>query len=517
MLRFQTCPVTTEPSTAPPSATPGPGADHTPRDAAGTGLPSAAPPPADAPISRATWLAATAIVVGLSMGILDTTVVNVALSAVGRDIGGSLHAVQWVSTAYLLTLAVVIPAAGWATERFGARRVWIGALTLFVAGSALCGAAWSVGALIAFRVVQALGGGLLAPVGIGILAREAGPTRMGRVMAIAGIPMQLMPALGPVLGGVLTAETSWRWIFYLNLPIGAVALLLAVRLLPADRARGAAEPLDRVGLALLAPGLAAIVYGLSAVRPGHGVAAPGVWLPLLLGAAAVAAFVPHARRAARPLVELRLFRRPPFASAAVTIFFVGVVLYGPLLVMPLYFQTGRGTSALVAGLLVASQGLGTAVAMRLVGGLTDRVGGAAVAAAGTLVVTLATVPLIFLGPATPYAWTTVVLFARGCGIGASLIPITAAVFTTVSRTEIPRASSVISVLQQLGGSLGTTVLAVVLADRLASTRAPARAFGPAFGWATALGAIAWLAAVAMALTSHRRRREGSSTSRSPQG
>ena len=166
------------------------------------------------------------------MSILDTTIVAVALATLGRDFHVSVTTIQWVATGYLLALSIVIPVTGWAVDRFGAKLVWMTSLTLFIVGSCLCGVAWSANSLIAFRVVQGIGGGMLLPVGQSILARAAGPQRMGRVMSIIGVPLVLGPILGPVIGGLIVSNISWRWIFYINVPIGIVTLLLSSRWLP---------------------------------------------------------------------------------------------------------------------------------------------------------------------------------------------------------------------------------------------------------------------------------------------
>src|SRR5438067_4070479 len=187
------------------------------------------------------------VVLGAIMTILDATIVNVALPTLGRDFGTSIATIQWVPTIYLLAFATVIPASGWATERFGARRVWITSLVLFLAGSLGCGLSGSVAMLICFRVVQGIGGGMILPVGQAILARAAGPRRMGRVMSIVGVPLLLGPVIGPVIGGAIVGSASWRWIFFVNLPVGAAALALAAWLLPATPGRRGAG-LDVPGL-----------------------------------------------------------------------------------------------------------------------------------------------------------------------------------------------------------------------------------------------------------------------------
>src|ERR1700712_650708 len=225
---------------------------------------------------------AIVVVLGTIMSIFDTTIVNVAIDTLGRTFHSNLSTIQWVSTAYLLALAIVIPLTGWSIERFGAKRMYMISLTLFIVGSALCGMAWSAGSLIAFRVVQGLGGGMILPIGQTILARAAGPQRIGRGMSIVGIPMLLGPVLGPALGGLILGSLSWRWIFYVNIPIGILALVLSARTLKMD-ATGKAGKLDIVGLGLLSPALALIVYGLSEAGSTGGFSNTRVIVGLVLG------------------------------------------------------------------------------------------------------------------------------------------------------------------------------------------------------------------------------------------
>src|SRR3954469_654936 len=213
-------------------------------------------------LGRPVLAAAAVVVCGAVMTILDSTIVNVAIERLGQAFDARLSTIQWVSSAYLLAIAAVIPLAGWAVDRFGTRRVFMTAVAAFAAGSLLCGLAWSAEALIALRVLQGLGGGLVMPVGMTILAHAAGPERMGRVMALVGVPMLLAPALGPVIGGALLDGASWRLIFFINLPIAVVALVLAARVLPRTTVRRDTR-LDVVGLALLAPGLAGLIAGLT--------------------------------------------------------------------------------------------------------------------------------------------------------------------------------------------------------------------------------------------------------------
>jgi EmrB/QacA subfamily drug resistance transporter len=419
---------------------------------------------------------ALVVVVGAIMSILDATIVNVALQTLRTDLHVSLTTIQWVSTAYLLSLSAVIPLTGWMAERFGPRTVWMGSVAAFVVTSVLCGAAWDATSLIAFRVLQGLAGGMIMPIGMITLAQAAGPKRMGRVMSVVGVPMLLGPVLGPVIGGLLVDNLSWRWIFYVNLPVGLVGLVLAWRLLPRARAAGRASeaghalaPLDRVGLLLLSPGVAAVVFGLSEIGAQRTLAAPSAWLPLVAGLAAIIAFVVRALRVEYPLVEVRLFRGAGFSAAAGTVFLLGATLFGSMILLPLYYQLARGESPLHAGLLMMPQGIGAAIGMNVGGRLTDRLGAGRIVPVGLLLLAAGTIPYAFISSSTSYAVLLAGLFVRGLGLGATMMPAMAAAYATLdSGAQVPRATPMLNVLQRIGGSLGVAVLTVLLQNRLTS-------------------------------------------------
>jgi EmrB/QacA subfamily drug resistance transporter len=401
------------------------------------------------------------VVLGAIMTILDATIVNVALPTLGGDFRTSIATIQWVPTVYLLAFASVIPLSGWASERFGTRGVWLASLGVFILGSLLAGLAWSVGALIAFRVVQGLGGGMIMPLGQTILAQAAGPQRMGRVMSIVGVPMLLAPIFGPVIGGAIVGTTSWRWIFFVNLPVGAVALLLAVRLLPPVPSRPH-ERLDVRGLALLSGGITAFVYGLAEVGARGTVVDPLPLIALPAGLALVAGFVVHALRAPNPLIDVRLFARRNFATAAVANLVLGIALFGIGLLVPLYFQIVRGAGALETGLLLIPQGLGAALAMPVAGVLTDRIGARRVVTAGVGLALLGTGAYTRIEAGSSYWYLAAALLLVGAGLGATITPAMAVAYQTLERAAVPRATSVINTVQRIAGSLGIVLLAVVL-------------------------------------------------------
>ena len=483
--------------------------------------------PPDQGLDREVYVVAGVVILGVIMSIFDTTIVNVALETLSRDLKSPLSTIQWVSTGYLLALAVVIPLSGWASERWGAKKVWMVSVSLFGLGSALCGLAWSAESLIFFRVLQGFGGGMILPVGMSVLTQTAGPHRIGRVMSVIGVPMLLGPILGPVIGGVLVDNTSWRWIFYVNLPIVAIALVLAARALKAESGRADAGKLDWLGLLLLSPGAGGIVFGLAESESHGGFGAPIVWGPAIAGALLIAAFVRHALRTPRPLIDVRLFRTPSFAAASMTTFLLGGALFGAMIILPLYYQVARGESALTAGLLMAPQGLGAAMAMPVVGRLTDRIGGGRVAVVGLIIMTLATIPFAFVGAGTSYTLLAVLLVVRGIGLGSTMMPSMAAAYASLTREAVPRATSAINVIRQVGGSLGTAVLAVILQHQIATNlpagrgagdgtiaRLPenvrervaaplADAFGHTFWWAIGMSVLALPAAIVLARTTRK--------------
>ncbi len=450
-------------------------------------MPRSPAPEASDRIDAYVWRISAVVIVGSIMSILDTTIVNVALATLGRELHSSIAEIQWVVTGYLLSLAAVIPITGWAARRFGTKPVYILSVVLFTAGSALCGLATSTTELIVFRVLQGIGGGMILPIGQLMMADAAGPKRMGRVMSVVAVPAMLAPILGPTIGGLILDHASWRWIFFVNLPIGVVAVIAALRVLP----RIKPEPTDRLdylGLALMATGLPLITYGLAEVGITGSFVAVKVVLPCVLGVTLVATFVRHALRVPRPLLDLRLYRRPTFSSASIAMFCLGAALFGGMILLPLYWQGVRHESVVDTGLLTAPQGLGAALVMPLAGKLSDRMGGGPLALFGVILTTVATVPFGFIGAHTSVTWLSVAMLIRGAGIGFAFMPAMAAAFASLERSELAHATPQLNVLQRVGGSIGTAALAVVLQRALVGAHTPAdmaSAYGTAF-WASAV-------------------------------
>jgi EmrB/QacA subfamily drug resistance transporter len=317
---------------------------------------------------------------------------------------------------------------------------------------------------------------MLMPAGMTILTQAAGPQRVGRVMAIMGVPMLLGPIVGPILGGWLVDSFSWRWIFFINVPIAAAALIATIRVLPKDVSQPGTR-LDWQGLLLLSPGLALLIYGLAQSSSAGGFGTAKVLIPMAVGVVMLGLFIVHALHAgSQALIDLKLFANRVFTAANITLVLVIVAVFGGMLLLPLYFQTVRGESALDTGLLLAPQGLGAMIAMPLAGGLTDRMGVGKIVPPGLIVVGLSFVGLTQLSDHTSYWVMGVLLFVMGLGMGFTMMPTFSGAMQTLRRAMIAKASTTLNINQQVGASIGTAVLSVLLANEL-SSRLPADAGG----------------------------------------
>jgi EmrB/QacA subfamily drug resistance transporter len=306
---------------------------------------------------------------------------------------------------------------------------------------------------------------MLMPAGMTILTRAAGPQRVGRVMAIIGVPMLMGPILGPILGGWLVDDVSWRWIFFINLPIGAVALLCSLRILPKDTPQPA-QRFDALGLFLLSPGLALLIYGLAQSSSSGGFGAAKVIVPALAGVALLVAFIRHALHTADALIDLRLFANRTFAAAAGTLLLMVISVFGAMLLLPLYFQAVRGESALSSGLLLAPQGFGAMLVMPIAGQLTDRTGVGRIVLVGLSLVAVSTLALTQLAGDTSYWALGAALFVMGMGMGSSMMPLMSGAMQTLRRAQVARASTALNIIQQVGASIGTAVMSVILVAAL---------------------------------------------------
>jgi EmrB/QacA subfamily drug resistance transporter len=433
-------------------------------------------------IDAAVLKVAGVVVLGAIMSILDITVVNVALptfqsvfSDNPQDPIAYSH-VAWTVTGYRLALATVIPLSGWAADRYGTKRLYMTAIGLFTLGSALCATADSINTLIAFRVVQGLGGGMLMPIGMTIMTRAAGPHRMGRLMAILGVPMLLGPICGPIIGGWLIDHASWHWIFLINVPLGALALVYSYVVLPKDSPEPS-ESFDFLGMALMSPGLAVFLFGVSSIPTKGTVTDPQVWVSMLLGVVLMGAFVWHSFRPEHPLLDLRLFRNPDFTTATTTMFLFAGAFFGGLLLVPTYFQEIRLESPLAAGLLVAPQGIGAMLTMPIAGSLTDKMPIGRIVPVGLAIIVVGMFGLTQVTDTTSYPVIIAILVVMGLGMGATMMPLFTAALKTLTQHEVARGSTMLNITQQVAASCGVALMSVLLTSHLEGAETPADAAG----------------------------------------
>jgi EmrB/QacA subfamily drug resistance transporter len=459
-----------------------------------SGTPEPAAPTDPDRIDPAVWRLAYTVIAGALAAVFDTTIISVAINDLARELHAPLGTIQWVSTGYLLAMFVTIPIVGWAQSALGGKRLWLGSLGFFLLSSVLCALAWDVTSLIAFRIVQGVAAGIMMPLMTTLIMQAARGRNIGRLMATITLPVALGPILGPVLGGLLLATGNWRLLFLVNILFCAVGAWLAFRNLPDDRPSGERTRLDIVGLLLLSPGAAAVIFGLSRITGESGFGSAAVLVPLLAGLALVAGFVVWALpRGPRALVNLRLLAHRPLAVSSALLFLVGATLYGAMLLLPLFWQQARGEDALGAALLLIPQGVGTLLSRPLAGRWTDRIGPRWIAFAGFGVVALATVPFTFVTADTPDVLLMAVLLVRGLAMGTATIPLASAAYVGLDHGDIPNASIIVPITQQIGGSFGTAVLAMILQGSVSGARNAdelTRAFGTTFWWSIGFTALA---------------------------
>jgi MFS transporter, DHA2 family, multidrug resistance protein len=403
-------------------------------------------------------------VLASAMPLLDTTAVTVAQQPFIAEFCSTQAVVGWTMTGYALSFAMVIPLTGWAVDRFGAKRLFLGSLVLFSLGSLLCALAPSIGLLVAFRMVQGLGAGMLVPLPAMILTREAGPHRLGRLTSVTDVPLMLGAIAGPILGGWLIDSFGWQCIFLINLPIGLLALALAGVVFSKDQP-SSGEPFDVIGALLLSPGLVIFLFGVSSI-PSYGtMAAPRVCLTVAIGLLLIVAFVFHALyRAHRPLIDLRLFKNRVVTLANVTVFLFLIALFGAELLFPSYFQQLLNQTHAQSGVHLIPLGLGAAASMPIGGRYLDKNGPGKVVLVG-IALTAASMGVFAYGVSQHFAYLPVLLIAlaaMGMGVGCTLTPVSASAMRVLRPSEVARGSILLNVNRQVAGAIGTALMSVIL-------------------------------------------------------
>jgi EmrB/QacA subfamily drug resistance transporter len=461
-----------------------------------------------APSTRAIMIPLIAIIMGTFMVILDNTVVNVALPTLGRVLNTDLSLLQWVIAGYMLAQAAVIPLSGWLSDRFGAKRIYLISLVLFTGGSALCGLAINGQMLIATRILQGVGGGMLMPIGMAVLYRLTPPERRGAIFGLFGLPIMVGPALGPLLSGYLLQYADWRLIFLINLPIGIMALLVGQRALPSIPAGRSAGALDSLGIILGPLAFASLSFGVTQ-STSAGWTSTSTIGGVVVGLIALALFVWRELRTSDPVLELRVFRGREFSLGILTQWAAFAAMFGTFFLIPLFLQQVRGYGPLETGLYTLPVAIASAVFMQISGRVFDRIGVRLPVLFGMTLIGGAMALLSRVGGGTTGIDLVLPMSLLGAGMGSMMMPLNTHLLNVAPRDLVGRVTSLTSAAQNVVASLAIAVYATLLQARIpihvaeaaaaaggAATpalvdNATAFAFGDVYRTALVIAAVGW--------------------------
>lgn len=448
---------------------------------------------------------AIVLIVGALAPLFDSTMVNVAIHTIAADMKATISVVQWVTTGYVLAMGLAVPVSGWATERFGCKRLYIFSLAVFLVGSVFSMLSWNIGSMIAFRVIQGIGAGLMMPTLQTELVQISGGRNIGRIMSIVSIPGLLGPILGPVLGGIIVNSMNWRAIFWVNIPICVVAVLLSLWGIPKDKPSEKKASLDWIGMLLLSPAFAILIYGIAQISSHGGIGSSAVYLPLIIGIVLMGLYVVYALNTKRePALNLRLFQSVNFSASNILLIFSGIITNGALLMLPLYYQEARGVSALSAGLWMLPQGIGMLFTRSWAGKVADRDGSRNIVLMSLAAIAVGTLPFAFAGVTTNVILLSAALLVRGAGLGGLFIAIMMSAYVGLPKEQVPHASIATRIFQTIGGAFGSAILATVAEQQMVGhadtdLHAVSHAFNVSFWWSIGFTVVAVIPTLLLAM------------------
>ncbi len=412
------------------------------------------------------WVVALTVMLPTLIEIIDTSIVNVSLDHIRGSLSAGINEATWAISSYLLSNAIVIPMSGWLSRLFGRKRYQIGSIALFTISSFFCGAAWSLESLIFFRVMQGLAGGGLVPVSQAILLETFPRKEHGTAMALFGIGAMFGPILGPLLGGIITDNWSWRWIFYINLPIGILAIFLSVLFIhDPPYMRRQKMGIDYSGFALLAIGLGSLQYVLDTGQRSDWFGSGTIVAFTLVSAVAIGFLIINEKYHEHPIVNLGLFRDPSFTSGCVVMFFVFFNLFGSIVILPIFLQILMGYTSFQAGLVLGPGGLAALFTLPIVGKLVTKVNPKKILAAGIIICSGTTYAMSLFNLQTSFwtfVWPRVTL---GIGMGCIFIPVTTLTISHIPKEKMGEATSVYNMIRNLGGSFGIAFATTIAVRR----------------------------------------------------
>jgi DHA2 family multidrug resistance protein len=422
-------------------------------------------PEESAPVNK--WLITIAVMAGTFMEIIDTTVVNVALPHIAGSMASSVDETTWILTAYLVSNAIILPITGWLSALFGRKRFLLLCLVLFTGSSMLCGSALSLYSLIVFRVFQGLGGGALQPISQAILLETFPVAERGMAMALWGIGVVIAPIIGPVMGGWVTDNLTWRWAFYINLPIGIISLLMTWFFIfdpPYVRAQRPGR-IDYWGLGFLVVGLGALQIVLDKGERDDWFSSAFIFRLAVISAVALILLIYQELKTRHPVVDLRLFKERNYAAGVTIMFFFGFVLYGSIMLLPLFLQTLMGYDATTAGWALAYGGIGSLIIMPIVGRLTTVVDSRGLVFIGLLLNALAVYLMSLYNTQISYFHAWFPRFIQGFGLGMTFVSLTTLTMSRISQVKMGNATGIFNLMRNLGGSFGIATATTLLARR----------------------------------------------------
>lgn len=415
------------------------------------------------PIPKNIMNMAWILVLGAIMPLFDSTMVNIAIKHLSNDFSTGLDSIQWVITGYVLAMAISVPFVGWIVQRFNGKWLMIGANMLFLAASITSGLSWSINALIVFRIVQGISSGFIMTLVTTLCIEVAGSERVGRLMSTVGIPMVLGPILGPVIGAVIVQFLSWRYIFFVNVPIGILAIVLMILKLPNFTPVNRKAKFDFFGILLLGASSAVLIYGITRAAKNAAFNNSTTISCIVAGVIILAVYIIYAAiKKEHAILPLHLFKSKSFSAVMVGLFLAGIATNGPMLLLPLFFQNIKGFSVLNTGLILIPQGIGMLIARPMIGNLTDKFGARKVVLISLILAIAGTIPFVLFGKTSSLIVVCVVLLVRGIGIGGVTIPMMTDAYTGMVKQEIAQASVGTRLMQNIGGAFGSAVLATVV-------------------------------------------------------
>lgn len=410
------------------------------------------------------------LVLGALPSMLDTTIVNIAVNDFTKMFSISFAVAQWVVTGYTLALGIAVPFSGWLMKKYDGKKIFMGALGLFLVASILCGLSWNMPSLIIFRVLQGFASGLIIPTLTALIVQTAGNENLGRLMSIVGIPIVFAPIIGPVIGGLILQYLSWNWLFFVNLPFGVVALLLMQWKLPKFEAIDKGAKMDWPGVLLLALISGMFILGVTEGRESY-FRATSI-LAFSAGAVSLITYLVYAwKKKNKALIPLALFKSKNFSAAFFSLFLAGFATNGPMLLLPMFFQNVRGLDVIASALWLIPQGIGMLIARPLVGKMTDKYGARLVVLPSIAITILGTLPFVFFDASTMQWVIWIVLFIRGIGIGGITVPVMSDAYVGLEKLLVPAASVATRIIQNIGAAFGSAMLATVVSSALSAKEA----------------------------------------------